>query len=83
MNCKTAARFEQVSAVFGGITARAHLLASLGQTGPRNFVSSAGVTEDLLVNRLVAFATAYSSRVHEDFDELTKRRGEIAKAWKA
>lgn len=69
--------------VFGEVTARAHLLASLGTEGPRKMVARSGVTEDRLVHRLLAFAMSYSSRVHEDFDEVKKRRGEFVKAWKA
>ena len=79
---RTAEKLAQAAAVFGGITARAHLLASMGQQGPRKFVKASGVTEDQLVHRLIAFATSYSSRVHEDFEEVKRRRGEIAKAWK-
>ena len=67
--------------VFGGITARAHLLASLGQEGPRKFLARSGTTEDRVVQRLIAFATAYVSQVHEDFDELKKRQSEVALAW--
>jgi hypothetical protein len=79
---KTPERLEQAADVFGGITARAHLLASLGAVGPRKFLASSGVNEDRMVHRLVAFAVSYSSRVHEDFDEIKRRRSEIAKAWK-
>jgi uncharacterized protein (DUF2252 family) len=79
----TPEKLEQAAGVFGGITARAHLLASMGAEGPRKFVARSGVIEDRLVHRLVAFATSYSSRVHEDFDEVERRRGEIAKQWKA
>lgn len=80
---QTQEKLEQAAGVFGGITARAHLLASIGDEGPRKFVARSGVIEDRLVHRLVAFATSYSSRVHEDFDEITRRRAEIAKQWKA
>jgi hypothetical protein len=79
---KTPERLEQAAGVFGGITARAHLLASIGAVGPRKFLASSGLIEDRLVHRLMAFALSYSSRVHEDFDEIKRRRGELAKAWK-
>ena len=79
---KTVERQQQAAAVFGGITARAHLLSSLGEEGPRKFVARCGVNEDRLVHRLIAFATAYAGRVHDDFDELKKRHGEVVKAWK-
>ena len=78
---KTGAKLEQAAGVFGGITARAHLLASMGTEGPRKFVARAGVSQDRLVQRLIAFATSYSSRVHDDFEELKKRKGEVIKAW--
>ena len=78
---KVAAKLEQAARVFGGITARAHLLASLGQEGPRKFLARSGTTEDRVVQRLIAFATAYVSQVHEDFDELKKRQSEVALAW--
>ena len=79
----SAAKLEQATGVFGAIAARAHLLASIGAEGPRKFVTESAVTEDALVRRLVAFAVSYASRVHEDFDEVKKRRKEIAKAWSA
>jgi len=80
---KTAEKLEQAASVFGGITARAHLLGSMGVEGPRRFVARSGVTEERLAHRLVAFAVAYASRVHEDYVEVKRRSAEIAKAWKA
>ena len=76
-----AARLEQAAEVFGGITARAHLLASLQQPGPRNIVKDSGVDEDRFAGRLVSFATSYATRVREDYAEFQKRRPRIAKAW--
>ena len=78
---KTAEKLEQAGAVFGRITAQAHLLASMGQEGPRKFLARSGVTEDRMVHRLIAFATTYANRVHEDFEELKRRRKEVVKAW--
>ena len=79
---KTPEKLEEAAGVFGALTARVHLLGSMGAEGPRKFLARSGVTEDRIVHRLVAFATAYASRVHDDFEELLARRAEVAKAWK-
>ena len=79
---QTVEKLEQAAAVFGAITARAHLLASIGSEGPRKFVERSGVAEDRLIHRLASFAVSYADRVHEDFDEVKRRAGEISKGWK-
>lgn len=74
-------RFQAAARTFGHITARAHLLASLKKPGPRSLLTELAHAEDRWVNRTLAFATAYAHQVHEDFDELRRRSGEVAGAW--
>lgn len=75
------ARFGQPARIFGTITARAHLLANAGKKSPRLFRHELAGSEDRFVNRLLAFAVAYTEQVMGDYEEFVKRRGEVAKAW--
>jgi uncharacterized protein (DUF2252 family) len=73
--------FQRVSQMFGNITARAHLLASMGGPGPRPLVNKLHGREDRFVHKLLSFAVAYADRTCEDFDELIRRKAEVARAW--
>jgi uncharacterized protein (DUF2252 family) len=75
------AHFQRASQMFGNITARAHLLASMGGPGPRPLVNKLHGREDRFVHKLLSFAVAYADRTFEDFDELIRRKGEVARAW--
>ena len=75
------ARFQGASQMFGNITARAHLLASMGRPGPRPLVKKLRSREDRFVHKLLSFAVAYADRTFEDFDELIRRKAEVAQTW--
>jgi hypothetical protein len=75
------AHFQRTSQMFGNITARAHLLASMGGPGPRPLVNKLRGREDRFVHKLLSFAVAYADRTFEDFDELIRRKPEVARAW--
>ena len=75
------AHFQRGSQMFGNITARAHLLASMGGPGPRPLVNKLHGREDRFVHKLLSFAVAYADRTFEDFDELIRRKAEVARAW--
>ncbi len=77
------ARFHNAAKIFGRITARDHLLASLGTRGPRALSKEILGSEDRYVYRLLAFAAAYTVQTMDDYGEFQRRRGEIARAWKA
>src|SRR6516225_2285910 len=77
------AHFQRGSQMFGNITARAHLLASMGGPGPRPLVNKLHGREDRFVHKLLSFAVAYADRTFEDFDELIRRKAEVARAWTA
>jgi hypothetical protein len=72
------ARFTAAARVFGSIAARAHLLGSLKEDGPRPLAQLGG----RFVLRVIAFATAYAEQTLEDFEELTRRRGELQRLWR-
>ena len=74
-------KFAHAAQIFGEITARAHLVASLGAEGPRGLLKELRGKEDRWVARMVAFALAYAHVAHDDFDEFIARRAEVAKAW--
>src|SRR5579884_1780388 len=74
-------RFARAAQIFGEITARAHLVSSLGAEGPRGLLKELRGKEDRWVARMVAFALAYAHVAHDDFDEFIARRAEVAKAW--
>ena len=74
-------RFQRAAQMFGNITARAHLLASMGSPGPRPLVKKLHGREGRFVHKLLSFAVAYADRTFEDFEELLWRRAEVARAW--
>jgi len=74
-------KFARAAKIFGEITGRAHLLASLGAGGPRDILKQIKGKEDRWVSRLVAFALAYAHQTYDDYEEFTARKAEIAKAW--
>ncbi len=76
-------RFEKAAAIFGEITARAHLLATIGKSGPRALLGEIAGHEDRFVHRVLAFAAAYAGQTMDDFHEFQSRRAEIEKAWKS
>jgi uncharacterized protein (DUF2252 family) len=76
-------RFEKAARIFGEITARAHLLSTLGKKGPRPLLTLLSGRQDRFVNGMVAFAVAYTDRTLDDYEEFRKRQGEVARAWEA
>lgn len=78
-----AMHFERAAEIFGNITARAHLLGSIGSPGPRPLVKTLQRREDRFVHKLLSFAVAYADRTFDDFDELIRRKAEVAEAWSA
>lgn len=74
--------FQRAADMFGRITARAHLLGSIGEPGPRLFKQKLKQSENRFIHKLLSFAVAYADRTFEDFDELIRRKAEIAQAWK-
>lgn len=75
-------RFRRAAQMFGKITARAHLLGSVGKPGPRLLVKKLRGREDRFVHKLLSFTVAYADRTFEDFDELILRKAEVAREWK-
>ena len=73
--------FQRAAQIFGNITARAHLLGSIGQPGPRVMVQKFKPV-DRFVHKLLSFAVAYADRTFEDFDEVIRRKAEIAQSWR-
>lgn len=76
-------RFANAARIFGEITARVHLISSLGSTGPRAIAHEvAGPAQERWIQRMVAFAVAYTDRTLDDYAEFCSRRKEIAEQWK-
>jgi uncharacterized protein (DUF2252 family) len=75
--------FQAAAEIFGRITARAHLLGSIGNPGPRPLLKQLRGREDRFVHKLLSFAVAYADRTFEDFDELIRRKEEVEQAWRA
>jgi len=73
--------FRAVSEVFGGITARVHLVATLGEVGPRRMLREITGAEDRFVYRTLSFAASYAEQVLEDYAAFVARRGQVAKRW--
>jgi uncharacterized protein (DUF2252 family) len=69
-------RLVPAAQVFGAITARAHLLSSLGETGPRP-LAKAGFQR-----RLIAFALNYADTVQRDQAAFAKRLEEVRAAFR-
>jgi uncharacterized protein (DUF2252 family) len=75
--------FRKAAEIFGRITARAHLLASIANPGPRPLLKQLRGREDRFVHKLLSFAVAYADRTFEDYDELIRRKAEVERAWRA
>jgi uncharacterized protein (DUF2252 family) len=73
--------FQKAAQIFGRITARAHLLASMGNPGPRPLLKQLRGREDRFVHKILSFAVAYADRTFEDYDELIRRKAEVERAW--
>ncbi|MGI8741605.1 MAG: DUF2252 family protein [Bryobacteraceae bacterium] len=78
---RDAARFLHAARIFGEITARAHLISTLGKKGPRALLRELAGRQDRWVNRLVAFAVAYTDRTLDDYQEFLARRSELGEKW--
>lgn len=78
---RDAEKFARAAQIFGEITARAHLISSVGQDGPRALLKEIKDRQDRWVNRMVAFALAYAHQAKDDYDEFIARKAEVAKAW--
>jgi uncharacterized protein (DUF2252 family) len=77
-------RLRHAARIFGEITARDHLLETLGKTGPREIVELLhGAVGERWVKRMVAFAVAYADRTLDDFGEFCSQKDEIAREWAA
>ena len=75
--------FQRAAQIFGRITARAHLLASIFNPGPRPLLKQLRGREDRFVHKILSFAVAYADRTFEDYDELIRRKAEVERAWSA
>ncbi len=73
--------FLAATQAFGEITARVHLLGNLKKRGPRMLLTELANSEDRFVQRILAFAVAYTDRTLDDYDELKRRGAEIRRAW--
>jgi uncharacterized protein (DUF2252 family) len=73
--------FQKAVQIFGKLTARAHLLGSIGAPGPRPLLKLLHAREDRFVHKLLSFAVAYADRTFEDYDELIRRKQEVAQTW--
>jgi uncharacterized protein (DUF2252 family) len=79
---KNADRFRAASAIFGQLTARAHLLGSLGEEGPRTIPHEFSGRTDRFINRILAFAAAYVEQIVIDHDDLRAARDRVASEWR-
>jgi uncharacterized protein (DUF2252 family) len=77
----TVAHFRSACEVFGSITARVHLLATLGEKGPRRILREIAGAEDRFVCRLLGFAASYAAQILEDHADFVARQNEVVKAW--
>ncbi len=77
----TTDRFRSACEVFGSVTARVHLLATLGKPGPRKILREVAGAEDRFVCHLLGSAASYAEQVLEDHADFVARQGEVAKAW--
>jgi uncharacterized protein (DUF2252 family) len=73
--------FRKACEVFGGVTARVHLLGAMGEQGPRRILREVAGAQDRFVYRTLAFAASYAEQVLEDYADFVAHQGEIAKAW--
>ena len=75
-------RFQHAARIFGEVTARGHLVSTLGKRGPRSILKELqGGKEERWIQRTAVFAAAYADRVLDDFAEMTERKEEIQKIW--
>ena len=82
MEFKDPDRFQHAARIFGEVTARGHLLSTLGEPGPRALLKElAGGKEERWIQRTAVFAASYTDRTLEDFEEMTQRKEEIQKIW--
>ncbi len=68
---------------YGAMTARAHLLGSIPEPGPRTMLKEIGGREDDFVRRVIHFSVAYTEKVLTDYRELVDRQKEVRKRWTA
>jgi len=68
---------------FGAITARAHLLGSMPEPGPRTMLKEIAGHEEDFVRRVIHFSLAYTEKVLADYRELLARQKEVRKRWTA
>ena len=80
---RDADKFARAAQIFGEITARAHLVSSVGGDGPRGLLKEIKGQENRWVNRMAAFALAYAHQAQDDYDEFIVRKAEVAKNWHA
>ena len=66
---------------YGAITARAHLLGSMPEAGPRTLLNEIAGHEDDFVRRVIHFSVAYTEKVIADYRELLGRQKEVRKKW--
>ena len=79
---KDPSRFQQAARVFGEVTARAHLVSTLGERGPRPILKELrDANEERWIQRMSAFAVAYADRTMDDYREFRERSAEIQKVW--
>ena len=77
----TSGHFLAACEVFGSITARVHLLSTLGEKGPRRILKEVAGAEDRFVCRLLGFAASYAGQILEDHADFVARQNEVVKAW--
>lgn len=78
------ARFHHAARIFGEVTARCHLISTLGKSGPRGITQElAGGKDGRWIRRMVAFAVAYADQALDDYGEFCDQKAAIAKQWDA
>ena len=66
---------------YGAITARAHLLGSMPEPGPRAMLKEIASSEEDFVRRVIHFSVAYTEKVLADYRELLQRQNEVREKW--
>ena len=75
-------RFHHAARIFGEVTARCHLVSTIGKRGPRALIKElAGGKDERWIRRMVAFAVAYADQTLDDYAEFCDRKAEVAKHW--